>query len=290
MTRILFDFDGVWTDQGAEVIAIRRVFVEEAATLLVESCVDADARFEQFLSAVLSAPHLHGWFPRGMHAAFADEDALLATASVAHWLDQGGSAPGAADWRRAIRAGGFETAMDFANAHFGAGMQQARRLGHGLVEVAGEVLEALRTRGTEVVIASNSPPGKLKDLFAAIGVSEGPGLRWVGGAKKWWIDDPSLMHVFGDRHVRTDRPFYRAILEEVRPDVVVGDVTSLDLALPAAMRQAGELAPSTRLVLRRTSGSPEWATSQARLAPNARAVDESVDSISRFLDPGFLPD
>ena len=137
--------------------------------------------------------------------------------------------------------------------------------------------------------ASNSPPEKLGDLFAKIGVTEGAGLRWVGGAKKWWIDDPSSMHLFGGRHVRIDRPHYRAILEEVRPDVVVGDVTSLDLALPAAMRSAGELRAGTRLVLRRTSGSPDWATSQPQLAPHERAVDETVDSVADVLHPDFLP-
>ncbi len=290
MTRILFDFDGVWTDQASEVVAIRRVFVEEAARLLGEPYVLADARFEQFYAVVLEEPELHGWFPRGMHAAFADEDALLATASVADWLDRGGSEPGAADWRRAIKAAGFDTVMDFANAQFGKGMKAARSGGHGLVEQAAEVLDALRTRGVDVVVASNSPPEKLEALFGAIGVTSGPGFRLVGGAKKWWVEDPSLMHLFGGRHVRTDRPHYRAILEEVRPDVVIGDVTSLDLALPAAMRVAGDLAPSLRLILRRTQGSPEWATSQPGLESPSRAVDGTVDSISDILRDGFLPD
>lgn len=289
MTRILFDFDGVWTDQAAEVVAIRRVFVEEAARLLGEPFELADARFEQFYTEVLSAPELHGWFPREMHAAFADEDALLATASVADWLDRGGSDPGAADWRRAIKAGGFDTVMEFANAHFGKGMKAARSEGHGLVPGAGEVLEALRTRGVDVVVASNSPPEKLEALFGAIGATAGPGFRLVGGAKKWWIEDASLMHHFGGRHVRTDRPHYRAILKDVRPDIVVGDVTSLDLALPAAMRGAGELAPSLRLLLRQTSGSPDWATSQPDLEPSDRAVDETIDSIAELLDADFLP-
>lgn len=46
MTRILFDFDGVWTDQAAEVVATRRVFVEEVARLLGESFELADSIFE----------------------------------------------------------------------------------------------------------------------------------------------------------------------------------------------------------------------------------------------------
>ena len=285
--RVLFDFDGVWTDQAAEVVAVRRVFVEEVGRLLGESFGVVDARFGEFYSCVLGEPERGGWFPRGMHAAFADEDGLLATASVAEWLDRGGSEPGAAEWRGALRGAGFGSVMDFANAQFGKGMLEARKGGHGLVDAAGEVLELLRTRGVEVVVASNSPPEKLAGLFAEIGVAEGAGLRLMGGAKKWWIDDPSSMRLIGGRHVRIDRPHYRAILEEVRPDMVVGDVTSLDLALPAAMRAAGELAPSLRLLLRRTAGTPEWAASQPQLDLDDRAVDETIGSISDFLHPDF---
>ncbi len=283
MKRILFDFDGVWTDQAAEIVVIRRVFVQGAAERIGRTLAEAERDFARFYSLVLADPVRHGWYRRGVIAAFADEDELLATASVADWLDRSPRVEGVSDWREGILAAGFETVMDFAIAQFGVAMREARQGGHGLVEGAAEVLEVLRGRGAEISVVSNSPPEKLQALFGAVGVTEGEGLRLLGGARKWWVEDASQLTRLGGRNVHTDRPHYRAILAETQPDVVVGDVTSLDLALPAAMRSNGELGAGTELVLRRSAGTPNWATSQVELPVAERAVDRVIASVQELL-------
>ena len=80
-----------------------------------------------------------------------------------------------------------------------------------------------------------------------------------------------------------DRPYYREILRDVRPDLVIGDVASFDLALPAFMRSLGDLSADLRLVLRRNAETSAWATAQVRSGGPLRLVDEVVNSVAELI-------
>ncbi|MEL6712798.1 MAG: hypothetical protein AAFP86_03450, partial [Planctomycetota bacterium] len=138
-------------------------------------------------------------------------------------------------------------------------------------------------RGDELVIVSNSPNEKIRAMFREIGADEGDGLRFVGDAKKWWVEDPSPRWTVAGRDVLVDRPLYRGVLEELRPDVLIGDVASLDLAMAAVMRAEGRLSTDLRLLLRTNPSSSPWAVAQTELARDTRLVDEAVDSITALV-------
>lgn len=282
--RILSDFDGVWTDQRGEAAAIQAAFAREAAALMGVEEEDAAEEFRGFHRRTLEDPASHGWWPRGFLSAFVDEDELLATGAVGRWLDTDADLPGAERWLSAIRAGGHERAEDLVNESFGPAMRAYRDEGeHRLVPEAREVALGLAGRGIELVIVSNSPTEKLRSMFAAEGLEEGPLLRLVGDARKWWIEEPEPRRTFHGREVHLDRPRYREILGRERPDVVIGDVASLDLATPAFMRASGDLGDDLRLLLKGHGKASTWATSQVELAPEERLVDEVVPSISALL-------
>jgi hypothetical protein len=59
--------------------------------------------------------------------------------------------------------------------------------------------------------------------------------------------------------------------------VVIGDVLSLDLALPAALRERAEWFSDARLFLRRHPETPAWALAGCR-----EKKIEVVDSIARI--------
>jgi len=94
-------------------------------------------------------------------------------------------------------------------------------------------------------VVSNSPPEKLAAWFAHVGLrglphpERAPGvLRFRGGARKFELDPERRVPLaFGDVAIETARPAYQRILEEERPDAVVGDVFSLDLALPLRLKR-----------------------------------------------------
>ena len=283
--RILSDFDGVWTDQRGEAAAIQAAFAREAAALMGVDEEHAAEEFRAFHRRTLEDPASHGWWPRGYLSAFVDEDELLATGAVGRWLDHHADLPGAERWLTAIRAGGHERAEDLVNQSFGPAMRAYRDEGeHRLVPEAREVAQGLAGRGIELVIVSNSPTEKLRSMFAAEGLGEGTLLRLVGDARKWWIEGPEPRRTFNGREVHLDRPRYREILGREQPDVVIGDVASLDLATPAFMRASGELGADLRLLLKGHEKASPWATSQVDLAPEARLVDEVAPTISALLD------
>lgn len=283
--RILSDFDGVWTDQRGEAAAIQAAFAREAAELMAIDEQQAVEEFRAFHARTLEDPASHGWWPRGYLSAFVDEDELLATGAVGWWLDHDPDLPEAQRWLEGIRAGGFERAEDLVNQSFGPAMRAYRDEGeHRLVPEAREVAEGLAAKGVELVIVSNSPTEKLQAMFAAAGLDEGPLLRLVGDARKWWIEGPEPRRTFHGRPVHLDRPRYHEILGQERPDVVIGDVASLDLSTPASMRANGELGSDLRLLLKGHGKASSWATSQVELDPDARLVDEVVPSISSLLE------
>ncbi|MEM9380126.1 MAG: hypothetical protein AAGB93_09290 [Planctomycetota bacterium] len=278
--RILSDFDGVWTDQADEARAIQRHYAHVAAPLVGLPPDEAEADFATFLVATLDRPEEHGWWPRGFLTAFVDEDELLATGAVSRWLDDGGEHPRADAWREGLRRGGYESVEAFGTVQFEPAMRAFRAArGHSLVDGARELCEALRARGDDLVVVSNSPTWKLAQMFAEAGVDEGEGVRFVGDARKWWIESPEPSREVHGRRVHLDRPFYRDVVADLDPDVVIGDVASLDLAIPAALRADGTIRSSTRLVLRRNERSSRWALEQTGLERDERLVDEVVDSV-----------
>lgn len=287
--RVLSDFDGVWTDATREALWIRDDFARRAAELMGVSRDRASEEAEAFLAAARAEPAINGWCPRGHLAAFVDEDPAVATGSIAHWLDarrdEGSALHDVAErWRRGLAEAGFVTVEAFGFDHFPTAMRRFRdEQGHSLVPGAADRVRAFASRGHELVVVSNSPREKLVRMFADAGVAESDSVRFVGDARKWWIGDPTVTLEIGSRTVLVDRPDYRAIVERVQPDVVIGDVPSLDLAvLPEVRSRSGE-SDRPAAVLHRHEHTPSWALEQPALPRGERLVDAVVDRVEDVL-------
>lgn len=286
--RILSDFDGVWTDQQDEARFAQVWLANEVASLIGCAVEEALGDFDAFYALSMGEPGQNGWAPDGRITGFVDEDPALSTGSVAYWLEQGGeyrvgATCRAEAWRSGLRGAGYASIEDFASSHFHPAMNAFRlERGHALVEGASEIVDRILSEGHELVFVSNSPVEKLREMLGAEGIASGDRIRVLGDAKKWLIrnDDPRV-NVDG-REVHMDRPHYEAILLEVQPDLVVGDVASFDLALPAYMRWQGRLSADLRLVLRRSANSSKWALAQAASTDALRLVDEIVDSVAEL--------
>lgn len=261
--RILSDFDGVWTDQASEAEHVKAFQETEAARLAGVALEEARGDFRRFASAVLCEPHLFGWMPDGRITAYADEDPFCHPSSIAGFIEaKAASDPRAALYRSAILRAGFPTLAAFSDRCFLAATD-AFRGAHppALVDGAGAACAALRDAGAEIVVASNSRAEKVVSWLRHAGIDAGEAgghlVRVHGDAGKWQIAGSAAIDV-GGRRVLVDRPRYRAVIEEEQPDLVIGDVFSLDLALPHALRAAGHPAAPDLLVLRRHPHTPAW--------------------------------
>ncbi len=282
--KIVSDFDGVWTNQAGEARVIRHRLVRELAAVSGESAAHTGDRVASVLEEIHQAPHAHGWAPDGRITAFVDEDPLCEVNAFCVALEQG-TRRVLDPLRRAIFRAGFSTVHAFAEHCFVAGMREFRQTHPpSIVPHAARVLEELHAVGAELVIVSNSEDEKLIDYFDAAGIDAGQGdghtLRVRGSAAKWALGSrPDRLRV-SNREFDVDRPQYRAALVEERPDLVIGDVFSLDLSLPHVMRARGEPGAARRLVLRRHSHTPAWAADHRADGAIDHVVEDLIELVA----------
>ncbi|MEX1368326.1 MAG: hypothetical protein AB1Z98_34665, partial [Nannocystaceae bacterium] len=256
--KILSDFDGVWTEADLEAQALHEQLVEGCVALLGRDQATVRADLAAFRREVQAAPHDYGWAPDGRISAFSDEDPLCEIAglcALVAWAEHGQ----ARRYREAIEAK-WPTVQDFAEHGFVTAMARFRaEHPPSIAADARDQLHAVTEAGAQVVVVSNSEPGKLIAWFRAAGIDAGEDpsheLRIRGSAGKQVLGGDLSIEVRG-RRVHVDRPRYREAIEQEQPDLVIGDIFSLDLALPHVMRERGHPAAPQRLALRRHDHTP----------------------------------
>lgn len=281
--RILTDFDGVFTTQEAEAAAVGARQVELMGEALGDRAL-ATRIFEETSEAVRKNPGAYGWISGGAIACYADEDPYVFNNAVAAAI-YAEAAPAA---REKLAAAGLATHEAFTTRAFDEGTARWRAANppHLLPEAL-SALADLAAAGIEVVIVSNSSTERilaiLKDAGLARFGAAKPRVR--GGAKKFVLGaEPRGLPPdapFGERTIRLRRPHYHQILAEERPDLVIGDVLSLDVALPAALRETEDWFADARIVLKRHTHTPAW--SLAACAARGIEVVESIAALPRLL-------
>lgn len=293
--KLLSDFDGVWTHPREE----SRVQGEIVDALLIEwapahlrdgvALWVADAR-----RAVLAEPDRYGWAPGGRLSAFADEDPFAEHSALLHYIHlHADEDPVAAALHDAVLAPGHDSLEAFGGAaHAEAVARVEATRGPGVLGSAAAAGRRMLESGIEIVVVSNSGREKLDRWFAHAGLphvvhpaSEPGALRLRGGARKFVLD-PARVAVerFGELAVETARPFYESILREEAPDAVVGDVFSLDLALPLFLRRTEPSWRHVRLFWLLHDYSPARIREQLALhAPEVEPLPDGLAGVASAL-------
>lgn len=246
--KLLSDFDGVWTHPAAEARAQGELLDAAVAGLAAGPEREAAAAWVAGArAAIRREPARWGWANDGRVAAFADEDPFAEHSALLHYLDvMGGSEPLASRLRAAALAAGGGSLDAFGLGPHLAGVERVESArGPGVLSSAADAGRALLGADVEIVVVSNSAGEKLLRWFGHAGVphhahpARAPrALRLRGTAGKHVLDPrASELLPFDGAGVELRRPRYEAILREEAPDAVVGDVFSLDLALPLALKR-----------------------------------------------------
>ena len=245
--KLLSDFDGVWTypeeegvANGAALDAALESVVGEEDRSRVRAWV-ARAR-----AAVHAEPWRWGWCTSGRISAFADEDPFTAHGALLFYLDAARRTdPLAARLADAIERRDGSLGAFGGRAHTDGVKAVEDRRGPAITDGVVRAGRALLALGVEVVVVSNSGTDKLKRWF---GHAELPyrvhpdradgALRLRGSAKKFVLAAEGA-DAFDAAGLSVDvaRPHYESVLREERPDAIVGDVFSLDIALPLALKR-----------------------------------------------------
>ena len=261
--KILSDFDGVWTDQAFEARNVLLFLTAEAARLAHIPADEAQAHFARFERTVKASPQRYGWAPDGRITAYVDEDPFCDANSIAQYIEEETRDSDARKYRAAILGAGFKVITAFADHCFMTATTSFRtQHPPALVPGAKVMFEELTRAGAAIVVVSNSPPEKITGWFRDVGVDAGVeptnALRVRGSAGKFVIGPSDASIQVAGRKIFVDRPKYRQIIADEQPDIVIGDVFSLDLALPHVMRRAKTPGAPRELVLRRHPHTPRW--------------------------------
>ncbi len=293
--KLLSDFDGVWTHPREE----SRTQGELVDAQLVEwSPPELRERARAWIAdarrRVLAQPDLYGWAPGGRLSCFADEDPFAEHSALLHYIHlHAGIDAIATALHEAVLEPGHESLEAFGGAaHAEAVARVERTRGPGVLQSAADAGRRMLEGGVEIVVVSNSGREKLDRWFGHAGLphvvhpERAPGsLRLRGGARKFVLDpDRSVIESFGALSVEVARPFYEGILREELPDAVVGDVFSLDLALPLVLRRNDPAWRHVRLFWLVHDYSPARVREQLRAhAPEVEAVEDGLEGVARAL-------
>lgn len=269
--RFLVDFDGVWTEVGGQAAAVDAARARRLAELSglppaqVAQCEAAAA------AALHEEPLAHGWRLDGRLSAYADEDPFLRHNAMCSAIAilAGRGQPDCSALAGALAAAGHADLGALGSEIFlSASHDYLADHGHDLLPGAESVLRELLAVAdvvfctnftTDAVARSWVPRG-----YAFDGPGATPGLALRGLARKQVLTgDPGRTVDFGGRPVAVDRAHYCAALEAESPDVVVGDVFSLDLALPLVMAADGHPTCRPRCLLAPTRFTPPWSRAMA---------------------------
>ncbi len=266
--KLVSDFDGVWTYPDAEAEAQGRIL-----DAMLEGALPAPLRdhgrewIGAARAAVAATPRRWGWRANGTMSAFGDEDPFTAHNGLLHYVEEAGDSDPVA---RAILAGfaargaRFDAAGGESHAQAVASVVATR--GPAMAPGAMETGRALLDAGVEVVVVSNSPNEKLAEWFGSAGIATRPhperadrAFRLRGGSRKFEIESGrSELLRLGDLGIETARPVYERVLREERPDAVIGDVFSLDVALPLRLKRTEPGWGALRVLWLMQPYTPRW--------------------------------
>lgn len=285
--KYLFDFDGVLTDQTEEAHRVRALFVEQVEQSSGWSSARVLELFSQAEQALDRAPHDHGWRFLGRVSAFANEDLFVRNNGLAACLD---------DWMAQGKTvvPGVKSFSDLSTVAYDAMLAETRSGKLKPIDpVSRTLMEGLLSRGHDIVVVSNSGTDRIVQLLESVGLqpeahSSNPQarLRVRGDARKFELGSDARVRPVGPYPVDVSRPVYERILREEVPSAVIGDVFSLDLALPLELaRSESARFGGLRAYLRVRPYTPSWSREYVQTCQaTAHASTHVLEHLSDLLE------
>jgi len=298
--KLLSDFDGVWTNPNAEGVA-QGEYVDRTLASWTSDPAHAAEWIRSARLATRREPTRWGWLSNGRMSAFADEDPFIQHSALLHYVhDHSGRDAVAGAMRDGALAQGFADFDVFGgHSHAHAVEQVVQQRGPGILPEAAAAGRQLLAHGIEVVVVSNSTPDKLLHWFEHANVprtlhpEQRDGALRVRGSARKFVLGPTARGTFdlGGTAFEIDRPSYEAILVDERPDAIVGDVFSLDLALPLAFRRREPGWTHVRLFWLVHPYTPAWLMDVVRRhAPEVEPIEGGLKGLAtRLVDPLASP-
>lgn len=279
MRKIVFDFDGVLTDLTHEAQAVIDLFQSRLGS-------EAKPLLKRVQDTFKTSPLSYGWKMHGRVSAFHDEDLFVQNIATATALDEWDAAETRTLLKKVQDSYGVKDFSELGQQCFDEIVAKTARGEIQPLEAASKnLLNELQEKGFKVVIVSNSGTERIENILKQSQVSLSPHLKIRGGARKFELGKQPKKLYFVDREIDIDRPAYLDALMEERPDAVVGDVFSLDLALPLALsEQSVDGFKPIKVCLRQRPYTPTWTLRNIQAYQPKRARLVAIQKLSQVLE------
>jgi hypothetical protein len=301
IVKLISDFDGVWTNQEVEADYVWNYIVTSIASLSGDTPQVINDLLTESKKEMDSTPYEYGWFNNGKISAYYQEDPFGDNNAIFDYISRAASKRSYSHFKQelarikdAIEKKGKMSLAEFSNDCFMKSTTQFKLEGKlKPVESAGTLVKKLNSAGVEIVIASNSKTEKIEHLFRKAGqtvtneksIIRGR-LHAIGDAQKFVIDNsftelPEYYKITSRFKINLHRKNYFKILLAEKPDYVIGDVFSLDLALPLYLRLNDSRFSNMKVIQRLHKHTPVWV--REHLAKDEfKGIAFTVDSIDEL--------
>lgn len=278
IVKLISDFDGVWTNQDTEAAYVWNYTVKRISALTGDPPETISDLLIGCKKDMDRSPYEYGWFYDGKIAAYYQEDPFGDNNAIFDYIRRAGSNRSYSNFKQqlakikaAIGTKDKKTLAEFSNDCFVKSTTQFKLEGKlKPVETAGEIVKKLNSIGVEIIVASNSKTEKIEHLFRKAGqtvtnersIKRGR-LHAIGDAGKFVIDStfteiPEVFEVTKRFKINLRRKNYYKILIAEKPDYVIGDVFSLDLALPLYLRLHEKKLKNLKVIQKVQKHTPDW--------------------------------
>jgi hypothetical protein len=278
IVKLISDFDGVWTNQDAEAVYVWDYITNTIALLTGDTPASLNNTLLECKKEMDRYPYEFGWFYDRSIAAYYQEDPFGDNNAIFDYINRAASTRSYSNFKQklAVIKEAIEKKLkmncsEFSNDCFTKSTSQFKLEGKlKPVETAGEIVKELNVMGVEIVVVSNSKTEKIEHLFRKAGqtvtneksIKRGR-LHAIGDAKKFMINNkftglPQTMEITGRFKVNLRRENYLNVLVKEKPDYVIGDVFSLDLALPLYLRMNDERFFGLKVIQKVHTHTPAW--------------------------------
>lgn len=269
--KLISDFDGIWTNQNIEAEYVWDYIISSLSELTGSGKELIQNNLNKCKSEMDKETYKYGWFNNGSIAAYYQEDPFGDNNAIFDYINKNaGIDPEFKTIKEAILKK-YDSLADFSQACFMNSTKKFKEEGKlNPVSTTKKIVDELNNLNVEIIVASNSKTEKIKYLFSKAEIEvtdevspERGKVHARGDAKKFVIDKeytelPEFFEISEKYKVPLRRSSYYKILSEEKPDFVIGDVFSLDIALPLYLRMNDESFGNLKVIQRVQPYTPYW--------------------------------
>lgn len=305
IVKLISDFDGVWTNQDIEADYVWKYILNTVSGLSGDTPDNINSLLQEAKKEMDNTPYDFGWFSNGGVSCYYQEDPFGDNNAIFDYIERAASKRSYSHFKQelarlkeVINKKANMTLAEFSNDCFMKSTTQFKLEGKlKPVETAGKIIKKLNAAGVEIVVVSNSKTEKIEHLFRKAGqtvtneksIIRGR-LHAIGDARKFVIDSaftelPEHYEITSRFKVSLRRSNYFKVLLAEMPDYVIGDVFSLDLALPLYLRMNDKRFGKLKVIQRVHKHTPGWVKDHLS-KEEFKGIAFMVDSIDEL--PGIL--